>query len=124
MFVAGDESRINASDVYEPSMPGGVFGISGAGIEGSAVGRSQSMLTDYNAADRNKFLIENFEFIEFVSVGSLSCSLKIKGKTTGSYFLLKCLRKIKFRNLHKKAHQNYLKFKAVVSGNILVSPSS
>lgn len=106
MFVIGDESRINGSDVYEPSMPGIGFGIGGGlgGVEGSAVGRSQSIITDNNIADRNRYLNENFEFIEYISVGSLSCSIKIRGKTTGTLYLLKCVRKLKFRNQHKKAH--------------------
>ena len=81
MFVIGDESRFNNSDVYEPSFVGGMGDM-------LPVGRSQSILTD-NAVDRNRYLIENFELLELMSVGSLSYSYKLRGKTTGAFYLMK-----------------------------------
>jgi hypothetical protein len=90
MFVIGDESKINGSDLNEPSIVGG-----GVAFDGLPVGRSQSILTDH-ALDRNRYLYENFEFIDFTSIGSLSNSMKLKGRTTGTYYLLKCVRKLKY----------------------------
>lgn len=85
MFVIGDESRFNNSDVYEPSFVG----------DGLPVGRSQSIVTD-NALDRNRYLIDNFEMVEYISMGSLSYTYKLRGKTTGAYYAMKCIRKLKY----------------------------
>lgn len=59
------------------------------------IGRSQSILTD-NGIDRNRYLIDNFEVLDFVSVGSLSHSIKLRGKTSGALYLLKVIRKLKY----------------------------
>ncbi|CDW88098.1 protein kinase domain containing protein [Stylonychia lemnae] len=107
MFIVGDESRINPSDVYENSNPG-------VGCGDLTIGRSQSILAD-TVLDRNRFLIDNFEVLEFLSVGSLSHSIKLRGKTSGALYLLKVIRKLKYGKQQKKAHAYFLKYKAVVS---------
>ena len=60
MFVAGDESRMGGSD-FEPSH-----------IDRQDImGKSGSIMGE-NAVDRNRYLIDNFDILETVSIGSLS----------------------------------------------------
>lgn len=90
--MIGDESKINNSDVYEPSF----VNFLNNNIEGiPQIGRSHSILTD-NALDRNRFLIDNFDLVEFNNLGPLSYQVKLRGKTTGTIYLMKCIRKIKY----------------------------
>lgn len=62
MFVVGDDSKFNNSD-FEPSQIGD--------IAGPQIGRSGSIVID-NALDKNRYLIDNFEVLETVAIGSLS----------------------------------------------------
>ena len=74
------------------------------------IGRSHSILTD-NAIDRNRFLIDNFDMVEFNNLGPLSYQLKLRGKTTGTLYLMKCIRKIKYGKFQKKAHAYFSRYK-------------
>jgi hypothetical protein len=112
MFVAGDESRIHGSDV-EPS---NIDKIISRG--GELIGRQNSFVSE-NAIDKNKFLIENFDIFETVSVGSLSQCFKVRGKTSGANYLLKVTRKVKYGSKKKSVYSLFMKYKSIVSGVIL-----
>lgn len=53
--------------------------------------------------------------IGYESLGSLSFSVRLKGKINGALYLLKVIRKLKFGKQQKKAHVYFLKYKAIVS---------
>jgi hypothetical protein len=64
MFAAGDESKLGGSD-FEPSH------IDRDYARVDILGRSGSVMGD-NSVERNRYMIDNFDIIEMVSIGSLS----------------------------------------------------
>ncbi len=87
MFAVGDESRINGSELIEPSIaiPG----------EQNFLGKSQSILTD-NQAERNRFMIENYDVIDILATGAFTYRLKVRYKVTGVAYQMKIQRKVKY----------------------------
>lgn len=71
--MAGEESRINGSD-FEPSH----FDKDGRGAL-DLMGKSGSILNE----DKNRYLIDNFDILETISIGSLSQCYKLRGKISG-----------------------------------------
>jgi hypothetical protein len=90
MFVAGEESRFNGSD-FEPSHIDRDLPKIGA----ENIGKAASIMSE-NAQDKNRYLIDNFDILETISIGSLSTCYKLRGKTSGASYLLKVTRKIKY----------------------------
>ena len=64
--MAGEESRFNVS-VFEPSH----IDRDMSRIAQDLVGKSGSIVTE-NAIDKNRYLIDNFDILETISIGSLS----------------------------------------------------
>jgi hypothetical protein len=74
--------------------------------------------------ERNRYLVDNFEIIDYEGVGSLSFSIKIKGKVSGVFYLLKVIRKLKYGKYQKRAYNYFVKYKAIVSIHRILSVGS
>ena len=108
MFGAKEESRFNGSD-FEPSHLD--RDMSKVGAEN--IGKSGSIMTE-NAQDKNRYLIDNFDILETISIGSLSSCYKLRGKTSGASYLLKVTRKIKYGSKKRSVYTYFMKYKSIV----------
>ena len=68
-----------------------------------------------NAVDKNRYLIDNFDILETISIGSLSQCFKLRGKTSGANYLLKVNRKVKYGSKKKSVYNLFIKYKSIVS---------